>query len=365
MDFHKLQKTIAEIKLPAFREKQVRRAYYNELAGSWDEVTVLPKDLRHKLAKEIAWDSLSPAKAVKGGEDIVKALFNTDDERKIESVLIRHADGRNTVCVSSQVGCPLGCLFCATGQGGFKRNLLAHEIAEQVVYFARMLKNMDCGTRDKDGRALTEKAGGAENYESDKITNIVFMGMGEPMLNYDNVLAAVKIFNDKDGFNLGARRISISTIGITEGIRKFAKENLQVNLALSLHAPNDKLRDELCPVNKKYPVKKILSAVDDYIEKTNRRVMVEYIMLEKINDFPEQARELAELLKSRRLCYVNLIIYNKAITLDKKLKLAPSSRERVQAFKEILEKNNITVTIRKEFGGAIWAACGMLKSHNQ
>jgi 23S rRNA (adenine2503-C2)-methyltransferase len=160
---------------------------------------------------------------------------------------------------------------------------------------------------------------------------------------------------------LGARRISISTIGITEGIRKLMKENLQVNLALSLHAPNDKLRDELCPVNKKYPVKKILSAVDDYIEKTNRRVMIEYIMLEKINDCPEQARELAELLKGRRLCYINLIVYNKAITLDKKLKLSPSSRERVQEFKAILEKNNITVTVRKEFGARVSAACGMLK----
>jgi len=355
MDFHKLEKIIAEMKLPAFREKQVQRAYYNELAGSWDEVTVLPKDLRQKLAEKIVWDGLQPDMEAKSADkSVFKFALKTEDKRIIESVLIRHADERNTVCVSSQAGCPLGCLFCATGQGGFKRNLEAHEIAEQAVYFARMLKSLS-----NEKRASREKA---EEDERNKITNVVFMGMGEPMLNYDNVMAAIRIMNDKDGLNIGARRISISTIGITEGIRKLAKENLQVNLALSLHSPNDKLRDELCPINKKYPVKKILSAVDDYIEKTNRRVMIEYIMLEKINDFPDQARELVELLKGRRLCYANLIVYNKAVTLDKKLKLVPSSRERVQAFKEILEKNNITATVRKEFGGAIWAACGMLKA---
>lgn len=340
MDLKKLNTILREMKLPAFREKQIRKAYYVDLAASWKDVTVLSKELREKLDNEIVWDTLKAEKLVKNKEDdCYKAALKTEDGRQIESVLIRHEDGRNTVCVSSQVGCPLNCAFCATGQSGFKRNLKDYEIAEEVIYFARLLKNMPL----KDG------------FESAKITNIVFMGMGEPMLNYDNVLSAIKILNNKEGFNLGARRISISTIGIPEGIRKLAKEELQVNLAFSLHAPNDKLRSGLCPVNKKYSIKRVMEAIDDYIERTNRKVMVEYVMLKNVNDNPEQARELSELLAGRKLYYVNLIIYNTTLGFN------PSPAEKVQKFREILEKNKIQVTVRKEFGREIWAACGMLK----
>lgn len=336
MDTKKLNNYLRELKLPVFREKQVRKAYFNELALSWENVTVLSKELREKLDAEIKWDSLELGKLVKDKkEDCYKAVLMTEDGRQIESVLIRHKDGRNTVCVSSQVGCPLNCAFCATGQSGFKRNLEAHEIVEQIIFYARMLK------KGMDG-------------EPGKVTNIVFMGMGEPMLNYDNVMAAIKIVNDKEGFNLGARHISISTIGLPEGIRKLAKEKLQVNLAFSLHAPNDKLRSGLCPVNKRFSIRRVMEAMEFYIDATNRKVMVEYVMLKGVNDNPEQANELVKLLSGRKLLYVNLIVYNTTLGFE------PSPREKVQAFKEILEKNKIQVTIRKEFGREIWAACGML-----
>jgi len=361
MNFNELHKYLKENKLPAFREKQIYGAYFGALADSWEAVTVLPKDLREKLEKEIPWDSLKPERIAKNKEEnCFKAGLKLEDGRQVESVLIRHADKRNTVCVSSQVGCPLGCAFCATGQSGFKRNLEAHEIVEQIIFFARWLKNLDKG---RDGQDSEEGSEGAmhgkdrknQEREEAKVTNIVFMGMGEPMLNYDNVISAIKILNDKNGFGLGARHISISTIGIPEGIRKLAKENLQVNLAFSLHAPNDKLRSNLCPINKRFSIKRVIEAIDEYIEKTNRKVMVEYVMLKGVNDNEENARELAELLKGRKLYYVNLILYNKTLDFE------PSPKEKVEKFKALLEKARIQVTIRKEFGREIWAACGMLK----
>ncbi len=258
------------------------------------------------------------------------------DGSKIESVLMKHEDGRRTVCVSSQVGCSVGCKFCATGQQGFKRNLTSGEIIEQVLFFARLLKKT-----------------------KEKVTNVVFMGMGEPFLNYDNVIGAIKILNDKNGFNLGSRHFSISTAGIVEGIEKLSEEKLQVNLAISLHAPNNELRSKLMPINKIYPIEKILAAVDDYIKKTNRKVMFEYLMINGVNDSEEEAEELVKILK-KPLYFINLISFNPVGHSDFK----PSPGWKIKKFKEVLEKNDIPVTQRYRFGREIKAACGQLAGGN-
>lgn len=324
---------MVEMNLPTYREKQIRQAFWRDLAGGWDEVTVLPKDLREKLAGQIEWDSVKADKVIEGGNS-VKTRFKLDDDNMIEAVLIKHGDGRRTVCVSSQVGCPLGCSFCATGRSGFKRNLKAEEIVEQVLFFARLMKNQEGG----------------------KVTNVVFMGMGEPFLNYDNIMKAVKILNDKEGINLGARHISISTCGIVPGIKKLASEKLQLNLAFSLHAPNEILRAKLMPIEEKHSLKSVLAAIDYYIKKTNRRVMIGYVLIKGINDSAKAAEELSSLMRGRPLCYVNLILYNPVAGE----KLSPTAREDVEKFVAVLDKNKIKYTIRRSFGSSIAAACGQL-----
>lgn len=319
---------------PAYRLKQVNKAVFCDLIESWEEAQVLPKELRERLSVEvhiIIKGELLEAKDSKSA----KALIKLEDGQHVEAVLMRHEGGRNTVCVSSQIGCPLACAFCATGKLGFKRDLKYYEMVEQVLFFARFLKQY-----------------------GEKVTNIVFMGMGEPFLNYDNVMEAVKILNDKDGFNLGIRKISISTSGITEGIRKLAEEGLAVNLAISLHAPNDELRQKLMPIGKKYTIKDILDAVDYYIEKTNRRVMFEYIMIDGINDSDELARDLAKLLRGG-LWFVNLIPYNETDMFT------GSSDSRIAKFKNILMENGIQAIQRYRFGADIDAACGQLARKRQ
>ncbi|MCX6762369.1 MAG: 23S rRNA (adenine(2503)-C(2))-methyltransferase RlmN, partial [Candidatus Moranbacteria bacterium] len=260
----------------------------------------------------------------------VKAIIELEDGLAIETVLMKHTDKRNTICVSSQVGCPLGCLFCVTGRGGFKRNLNVSEIVNQVLFFARYLKK-----------------------KNEKITNVVFMGMGEPFLNWENVSQAIQILNDDNCFGIGARKISVSTAGITEGIEKMADEFPQINLAISLHAPDDKLRGELMPVSIKYPLQKVFQAVDQYIEKTNRKVMFEYVMLKGVNDSEEQAKKLSRLLR-RPLYMVNLIAYNPNGRFES------SPPEKIKKFKAILEKEGVFATQRYRFGTDIEAACGQL-----
>ena len=260
---------------PAYRLKQAQKAVFCDLIEDWEQATSLPADLREKLNKEAPLE-IKAEVFVSKDKDTQKALFALKDRLKIESVLMRHNNNRNTICVSSQVGCPLGCKFCATGQMGFKRNLEFPEIVSQVLFFARVLKT-----------------------ENKKITNVVFMGMGEPFLNYQNVLEAIKILNDKDGFNLGIRHFSISTVGIIEGIKKMANEEFQINIAISLHAPNDELRSQIMPINKKYPISQVLKAVDQYIKITGRKVMFEYIMIKGVNDSEKQAKELAKLMQKK------------------------------------------------------------------
>ena len=321
---------------PKYRLKQANEAVFRNFISDWSEATFFSKDLRDRLNKECPL-KIEADVLVSKKEDSVKARIKLRDGLMIETVLMRHKDGRNTVCVSSQVGCPLGCLFCATGKMGFKRNLTTDEIIEQVIFFNRYLKKI----------TLSEAEGSANL----RVTNVTYMGMGEPFLNYENVVKSVRILNDKDCFNIGVRSISVSTAGIIEGIKKLSEEELPINLAISLHAPNDKLRRELMPIDKKYSLQEVLKAVDEYIEKTKRKVMFEYVLIKNINDSDENAMELAKIM-NKKLYFINLILYNDTGIYK------PSATKRVQAFRAILEKNKIHYTQRHRFGDDIQAACG-------
>lgn len=332
MDLNGVKKALEDLKEPGFRLAQAKRAFYVDLSPSWEAVSTWPKALRASLSEAVPWDALQEAASQTSKKgDTVKKLFGCADGQKIEAVLMRHEAGRNTVCVSSQAGCPMGCAFCATGAQGFKRNLTADEIAEQVVAFARSLK------------------------PEAHVTNVVFMGMGEPFNNYDNVLKAIRILNDPEGFNLGARHMTVSTCGLVPGIERLAEEALQVNLAISLHAPDDVTRDRIMPVNRAYPISALMSAVDAYAAKTNRKVMFEYLLLDGINDSLEQADRLADVMeRNRRLYQVNLIKYHATG------KFEPTSLERREAFMQRLRDRGILVTFRVSFGEDIDAACGQL-----
>lgn len=327
MDLDKLENILADEK--EYRLKQARRAIFIDYADDWEQVTVLPVDMRNKLNNECPLD-LKHTSFISTDKKTVKVLLELADGYKIEAVLMRHQDNRNTVCVSSQVGCPVNCSFCATGQMGFKRNLTVSEIIDQVLFFGRILKK-----------------------ESATVTNVVFMGMGEPFLNYDNVIDALRILKSTDYFELGSRRLAVSTSGIIPGIEKFSQEEGQVNLAISLHAPNNELRTKLMPINKAYPIERLLKAVDNYIAKKNRRVMFEYLMIKGVNDSPEQAKQLIKIM-NKPLYIVNLIKYNQTGTYY------PADGDTISKFMKVLLDNGITVTQRYSFGGEIKAACGQL-----
>lgn len=318
---------------PKYRYAQVNQALWQDYISDWSEASSLPKALREKLAAACPLEIKAELVKADSSRKSEKALITLADGEAVETVLIRQKDGRNTVCVSSQVGCPLGCAFCATGLNGFSRNLESEEIVEQVVFWARLLR--------QEGRG-------------EKIDNIVFMGMGEPFLNYSEFIKAVKFLNNPETLNIGARRMSVSTAGITEGIKRLAGEKLQINLAISLHAPNDDLRRALMPIAKKYPLREIFKAIDNYITKTGRRVMFEYLMIKGVNDRDQDAAELIDLMR-KPLYMVNLIPYNPTG------KFKPSDRERVEVFRDILEKGGVPATIRLSFGSDIAAACGQLK----
>lgn len=333
MNLGAVAKVFADRSEPAFRLTQIKRAFYVEHQDGWDKVTTLSKSLREALAAEVPWDTLTPVTTQVSKEgDTVKTLFSCADGKKIEAVLMRSEGGRNTVCISCQVGCPMGCTFCATGTMGLIRNLTPDEIVEQAVFYARWLKAQDA-----------------------HVTNVVFMGMGEPMNCYDNTMKAVRLLNDHDGFNLGARHISISTCGVVPGILKLSDEPLQVNLAISLHSAINETRTRIMPVNKPYPVEKLMAAVETYAEKTNRKVFFEYLMLKGINDTPAEAEALAHVMsRNRRLFHVNLIKYH-----DTDAYKSTPTPER-QAFMDRLERAGISVTHRRTFGEDIDAACGQL-----
>ncbi|MBU0660624.1 23S rRNA (adenine(2503)-C(2))-methyltransferase RlmN [Patescibacteria group bacterium] len=319
-------------KAPAFRMKQAYKSVFQDLITDWSENTTLPKETRADLKEACSLD-ISVEFADSKKSDALKALIELEDGAKVETVLLRHSDGRNTACISSQVGCSLGCKFCATGMLGMERNLTVGEMVAQVLVFARYLKE--------------------KKAKHQRITNIVFMGMGEPMMNYQAVMETIRLLNNTDVFGIGARHMSISTSGIIDGIEYLSNEPLQVNLAISLHAPNDVLRSQLMPINRKYGIKDLMNSVKHYREKCGRRVMFEYIMLDGINDAPEHARELAELMQDK-LYMVNLIRYNPTGVFK------PSKAEKIEQFKRILQRSGVHVTQRHAFGSDINAACGQL-----
>lgn len=318
---------------PKFRFKQVNQAIWRDFISSWIEASSLPKALRDKLESDCPLEIKAEIAESPSRRSSLKALITLEDGEAIETVLIRHKDKRNTVCVSSQVGCPLACEFCATGQFGFRRNLEAREIVEQVVFWFRYLKS--------EGR-------------EEKVDNVVFMGMGEPFLNYQEFIKSVKFLNNPETLNIGSRRLSVSTAGVVEGIKKLAGEKLQINLAISLHASNDDLRRDLMPIASKYSLYEIFKAVDHYINKTGRRVMFEYLMIKNINDSDKSALELAKLMK-KPLYFLNLIPYNPTGRFQ------PSGQERIEKFKQVLEQSGVAVTVRTSFGSDIKAACGQLR----
>jgi len=325
--------------LKRYRLTQLYRAATRELLSDVGEVSVLSKELRAKLALSgFQFDSVSPI-AVQHSKDAqtTKALFALRDSAEVEAVLMEHFGNRNTVCISSQAGCAYGCTFCATGQGGFTRQLSATEIFDQARFFARTLAN-----------------------EGKRITNVVFMGMGEPFANYDAVMGAVSLLNDAHGFGLGQRHITISTVGVVPKIERFADEAVQVNLAISLHASNDELRSQMMPVNRRWNLDALLRACERYVEKTNRKVFFEYVMLDGVNDSATHAHELATLMHGR-LYHVNLIPYN--ATPEGEFKATPDSK--IWEFAAILEAAGIPVTVRANMGRDIAAACGQLRAETQ
>jgi len=327
MNWQKIQEVLQNE--PNYRLKQVKKALFVDLVDSWDAVTVLPKTLRQTL--EASCPLSIPAELFHSKDDAtIKALLTLDDGAQIESVLMRHNTGRNTVCVSTLVGCPMGCTFCATATMGLIRKLTSSEIIDQVLLFSRYLKS-----------------------EGERVSSIVFMGMGEPFLNYEEVLNAIRILNDTDTFSIGARHISISTCGLLDGIRRLAKESLSVNLAISLHGSNDEVRRKLMPIARTYTMHELMTVVNEYIQATHRKVMFEYLLVKGVNDSDEHALELSRLLKGK-LCMVNLISYNQTGTYT------ATTEQGIDHFKSLLQKNGVEASIRFRFGRDIEGACGQL-----
>ena len=327
---NELENIFEQIGEKKFKAIQVYEWLYKKRVSSFDEMSNIKKEVIDYLKQNYNLNKLKILKKQEG-KDVVKYLFELEDNNKIEAVLMKHDYG-NSLCVSSQVGCNMGCSFCESGRLKKVRNLNAYEIVLQILQ--------------------------VEEDLNIRITHIVMMGIGEPFDNYDNVIKFVRIINDPKGIELGARHITISTCGIIPKIKEFMNLDLQINLAISLHASNNNLRSKLMNINKAYDINELISVVKEYIKKTNRRVTFEYIMLKGVNDKEENAKELSNLLKGMN-CYVNLIPYNETSHIEYK----KSSKEDIMKFYDTLKKNNISVTIRKEFGSNVSAACGQLRSN--
>lgn len=337
----------------AFRARQIYSWLYEHLATDFAQMSNLPKALRERLTEEACIGPLIVRSELNSKDDRTrKILLELADGKLVESVLMLYpplgdSSERATVCVSSQAGCAYGCTFCATGQMGFDRHLSAGEIVAQVLYFARELRAAPWAARGLPG-----------SKPISHVTNIVLMGMGEPLHNYENVLQALRILNSPDGFHLGARHMTVSTVGLVPAIRKLSQEQLQVNLAISLHAPTDELRSRTMPVNRKYPIKDLLAACQDYIAATRRQVTFEYVLLAGVNDTPEYARLLGELLAPlRQFAHVNCIPVN-ATSADYR----PPDGDAIRAFRTILSAHGVSNTVRAERGDDIAAACGQLRT---
>jgi 23S rRNA (adenine2503-C2)-methyltransferase len=312
-----------------FKAEQVYSWIYEKRVFNFDDMTNLSLDLRNKLKSTFDISLLEMVRKQES-DDTNKYLFKLSDGNFIEAVLMKHDYG-NSVCVSSQVGCNMGCAFCESGRLKKVRDLLPGEIVRQILMIEDDYKN--------------------------RISSVVVMGIGEPFDNYNNVMRFIRIINDPKGIAIGARHITVSTSGLVPKIYEYADEGIQTNLAVSLHAPNNELRSKIMNVNKAYNIDLLIKAIKDYIDKTNRRVTIEYLLLKDVNDTSECAQELADLLKGLNV-YVNLIPYNETSHIEFK----KSTKENIMNFYDILKKNKINVTIRREFGGDIDAACGQLRA---
>ncbi|MBB6636566.1 23S rRNA (adenine(2503)-C(2))-methyltransferase RlmN [Cohnella thailandensis] len=328
-----LQEWVKEQGEAQFRAGQIFDWLYVKRVGSFEEMTNLPKPLRDKLNEAFAFVTLKEITKFQSKDGTVKFLFGLHDDHAIETVLMRHNYG-NSVCVTTQVGCRIGCTFCASTLGGLKRNLTAGEIVAQVVQSQRLL-----------------------DAEGERVSSIVIMGSGEPFENYDNMMTFLRLMTHPKGLNIGQRHITVSTSGIVPNIYRFADENTQISLAISIHAPNDELRSKLMPVNRRFRFNEVMDACKYYIEKTGRRLTFEYALIGGVNDRPEHAEELGDLLQGM-LCHVNLIPVNYVPERN----YVRTPRDDIFEFQRILERKKINATIRREQGHDIAAACGQLRA---
>ena len=331
---------------PEYRIQQIWEGLYRNYWNSPDEFSTLPLSLRQALSHSFSFDALISTTTLRSSDgETIKSVFTLQDGCTIETVLMKYDPGdnskeleqnsrakRRTICISTQVGCAMGCVFCATGQMGLKRNLSSGEIIAQVMYFARQLQNI-----------------------GETVTNVVIMGMGEPFHNYNNTMEAIDRLNDPSGYNFGARRFTISTVGLVPVIKKFSLEKRQVNLAISLHAADDSLRNSLIPMNRKYGISSLLEASCDYTLESGRRITFEWALIDGVNDTAEQAHLLARRLKGL-LCHVNAIPLNPINTYKGKA----TTKQRAKVFKDILVNAGIPCTIRLRRGIDIQAGCGQL-----
>jgi 23S rRNA (adenine2503-C2)-methyltransferase len=332
MNYEDIVEFITTLGEPVYRAKQLWEGLYRHFWKIPDEFTTFSKNFRSQLEQKIEFSGLRSEKVLFSSDrQTEKTLFSLPDNRSIETVLMSYKD-RNTLCISTQVGCGMGCTFCATGQMGFRRNLTSGEIIEQVIHYARDLSE-----------------------RNQQITNVVVMGMGEPFNNYDETLAAIDRLNHPGGFNMGARRFTISTVGLVPMIRRFTSEHRQINLAVSLHAADDNLRNSMLPINRKYPLSELFTACQEYVQQTKRRITFEWALIRDINDSPEQAHLLAERIGDI-LAHVNVIPLNPT----KGYEGLPSTRDRAATFKSVLESHGIPCTIRVRRGIDISAGCGQL-----
>lgn len=333
---------LAAYNLPPFRQKQVDQAVFHDLVSSISQISTLPLDLRERLARAVHFPAISVLKSISSKDgSYTKVLFRCADSLTFESVLLRHKDKRNTVCISTQIGCPMGCKFCATGQMKFKRNLNHQEIVDQVLYFAREL-----------------------NKQKTKITNVVFMGMGEPLLNAENVERAVSILTDPQQFGLSDRKITLSTVGIIEPMIHFFDRFPQVNLAVSLHCVDSSLRSSIMPGASRTSLEDIAKFIRKHTDRTHRRVSLEYTLMDNINDKEQDADKLSQFVDtlgkySRKYIHLNIIPYNPIGNSSFK----PSSS--TNRFLNYVKRTGINATLRTSLGKEDHAGCGMLKSSSE
>ena len=328
--FEKLEDYFISNNEKKFKATQTYEWIYKKRVKTFDDFSNVKKDTIERLKKDFVFTQIKLV-AKKTDTDVSKYLFELDDKNRIEAVLMNHDYGKS-LCVSTEVGCNMGCKFCESGRLKKVRNLKTHEMVEQILII--------------------------EELENIRISHIVLMGIGEPFDNYDNVIDFIDIINCPKGIDIGARHITVSTCGIVPKIVDFMKHGKQVNLAISLHAPNDELRSSLMPINRAYPLNELFKVLKEYIKVTNRRVTFEYILLSGINDTDECAKELVNLVKGMN-CYINLIPYNETSHIEFKR----TSQDKIMNFYDILKKHNINVTIRREFGSKVDAACGQLRSN--